>query len=221
MSRHGFGRESLFLMKQQTPSAISFILQSNPQTLQKFPFNFQFLVRYQLHQNTLSVCYEVSNTGDEPMYFSVGGHPAFKVPLVDSTGYEDYFLEFNTNENAGRWPVSAEGLIGENEIPLLLNSNRLPLTRELFFDDALVFKHLSSHQVSIKSFKNLHGLIFDFTGFPYLGIWAAKNANFVCIEPWCGIADSVNTNQQLTQKEGINELAAGKLFSRTWKATFF
>jgi galactose mutarotase-like enzyme len=56
----------------------------------------------------------------------------------------------------------------------------------------------------------------DFPGFPFLGIWAAPNADFVCIEPWCGIADSVNTNQQLVEKEGINELEGGGVFQRTW-----
>ena len=62
---------------------------------------------------------------------------------------------------------------------------------------------------------------FDFTGFPYLGIWAAKNADFVCIEPWCGIADSVDSNQQLEHKEGINVLDSTDQFERTWKVKFF
>ena len=60
---------------------------------------------------------------------------------------------------------------------------------------------------------------FDFTGFPYLGIWAVKDADFICIEPWCGIADSVNTNQQLTEKEGINILDSTDQFERSWKLT--
>jgi len=69
--------------------------------------------------------------------------------------------------------------------------------------------------------KTTHGLEFDFNGFPYLGIWAAKNADFVCIEPWCGIADNVDTNQQLVNKEGINALDANKSFERSWTANFF
>ena len=62
---------------------------------------------------------------------------------------------------------------------------------------------------------------FDFADFPYLGIWAAKNADFICIEPWCGIADAVDSNQQLKDKEGINKLPAGELFSRTWVVELF
>ena len=75
--------------------------------------------------------------------------------------------------------------------------------------------------VSIKSEKTEHGLDFDFSGFPYLGLWAAKNADFVCIEPWCGIADSVNSHQQLTEKEGINKLAAGNDWQRSWTVSFY
>jgi galactose mutarotase-like enzyme len=79
-----------------------------------------------------------------------------------------------------------------------------------------VFKNLQSSGVILKSEKTNRQLKFDFKGFPYLGIWAAKDANFVCIEPWCGIADSENHNQELTKKEGIIALKVGEIFERTW-----
>jgi len=221
MGRHGFARESLFTVQQHSGNEISFLLESNTQTLQHFPFDFQFLIFYRLLQNNLSVSYQVRNESKESMYFSVGGHPAFKLPLAGSTIYEDYFLEFNAVENAGRWPISKDGLIENKEVPLLINTNRLLLTKDLFMQDALVFKHLSSNTVSLKSHTTVHGLDFDFTGFPYLGIWAAKNADFVCIEPWCGIADGVYTSQQLTEKEGINKLDAGMIFNKTWTVTLY
>ena len=62
---------------------------------------------------------------------------------------------------------------------------------------------------------------FDFTGFPYLGIWAAKSADFICIEPWCGIADSVNSTQQLIEKEGINVLDSTDQFEKSWTFTAY
>jgi galactose mutarotase-like enzyme len=54
-----------------------------------------------------------------------------------------------------------------------------------------------------------------------MGIWAAKNADFVCIEPWCGIADSVDASGELAEKEGINQLAAGQTFERSWTVEVF
>jgi galactose mutarotase-like enzyme len=64
-------------------------------------------------------------------------------------------------------------------------------------------------------------LEFSFEGFPFLGIWSAPNADFVCIEPWCGIADSESHNQQLVNKEGIIKLFRGSVWTRTWKVRFY
>jgi galactose mutarotase-like enzyme len=124
-------------------------------------------------------------------------------------------------ENAERWPVTAEGLIKDKPVSLIENSLALGLTRSLFEEDALVFKNLKSDIISIKSHQHSHGLDFYIEGFPYLGIWATKNADFVCIEPWCGIADSVSHDQQLQTKEGIESLLQNELWSRTWKVRFY
>jgi galactose mutarotase-like enzyme len=150
------------------------------------------------------------------MYFSIGGHPAFGVPLVPGTDYTDYYLEFDGVETAPRWPISKDGLIGREPLPLLQNTAVLPLRKELFAKDALVIKSLVSTGITLRSGQSERGLRMDFPGFPFLGIWAAPNADFVCIEPWCGIADSVDSNQQWIEKEGINKLEGGSVFERTW-----
>jgi len=221
MGRHGFAREMDFTVEAQSDSSISFVLNSTAETRARYPFGFSFWVKYELTANSLKTTYSISNTGTDAMYFSVGGHPAFNVPLTAGTAYNDYYLEFNHAENAGRWPISKDGLIDTAPVPVFAQNNRLPLSKELFMNDALVFKGLRSNNVSLKCHKNAHGLLFDFTGFPYLGIWAAKGADFVCIEPWCGIADSVGTSQQLIHKEGIHMLQPAKSFERTWSVTVF
>lgn len=221
LSRHGFAREMEFSASNQNAASIVFTLESNEKTLANYPFAFRLDIVYELVQNILKVSYHVSNPGQSDLYFSVGGHPAFKCPLTEGTEYDDYYLEFNQAEEAGRWPISADGLIENKPVELLKKTNRLPLTKALFQKDALVFKGLASNHISLKSDETTHGLSMDFTGFPYLGIWAAKNADFVCIEPWCGIADSVNSDQQLVDKEGIETLAPGKIFERAWTVTIY
>ncbi|MFT4092523.1 MAG: hypothetical protein QM640_02700 [Niabella sp.] len=96
------------------------------------------------------------------------------------------------------------------------NTNKLRLNKDLFYKDAIVLKHLKSDRLKVISGKSGKGFEFNFAGFPYLGIWAARDADFVCIEPWCGIADSAHSDQQLTNKEGINVLEAGATFDRQW-----
>ncbi|RYY61781.1 MAG: aldose 1-epimerase family protein [Chitinophagaceae bacterium] len=221
MGRHGFARDREFMIEKQDKSSIVFLLVSDEDTREKFPFEFEFRVEYRLSQSSLSVTYHVKNPDTKPLWFSVGGHPAFKVPLAQGEGYTDYYIEFEKPETAGRWLISKDGLIEDHSTPLLDNTNRLPLVHELFYKDAVVLKHLESASVTLRNSKSTHGLRFDYPGFPFLGIWAAKDADFVCIEPWCGIADRVNSNQQLTEKEGIEKLESGADFRRTWVATFF
>jgi len=221
LSRHGFAREMDFMVTAQTSSSAQFTLQSNEITFSKYPFSFRFDVIYSLKADKLVVNYKITNTGNDSLYFSVGGHPAFKVPLINDTVYNDYYLEFNKPETAGRWPISKDGLIESSPAPFLNNKNRLSLSKELFYNDALVFKNLVSDKISLRSEKITNGLEFDFAGFPYLGIWAAKNADFVCIEPWCGIADSVTSDQQIVDKEGINKLAVKEIFERSWSVRTF
>ena len=220
LPRHGFARDMEFEVEEQGPDAITLLLKSNDATKANYPFDFELRVTYQLAPKGLATTYSVKNLSSGDMYFSIGAHPAFKVPLVAGTAYTDYTLEFENKETSPRWPITKEGLIEKPPKPLLRSTRYLPLNKELFLEDALVFKNLSSTTIALKSEKTERGLLLDFTDFPYLGIWAAKNADFVCIEPWCGIADSFDTTQQLTDKEGINKLASNDIFERTWTLAF-
>ncbi len=219
LPRHGFARERVFSVESQTESSIIFLLKQDEESLKVYPFDFEFRLIYTLLEKTLSVSYSVKNTGNNEMYFSVGGHPAFAVPLSENSVYDDYYLEFNQTEDFPRWELADGGLIKKEATTFLENTNRLPLTKELFYQDALVFKHLQSTSVVLKADNSDKQLTFDFRGFPFLGIWAAKNANFVCIEPWCGIADSENHEQDFTKKEGIEVLASHQIFLRTWSVS--
>jgi galactose mutarotase-like enzyme len=221
LPRHGFTRERQFVVEETGADYATFLLRDDEESYKVFPFSFEFRIKYTVTENALATAYDVKNTGKEDLYFSLGAHPAFKVPLADGLNYTDYYLSFNKKENAPRWLISKEGLIDTASEPLLENSDKLPLKKELFLRDAVVIKHLSSSIITLKSDRSPHGLQMDFPGFPFMGIWAAKNADFVCIEPWCGIADGVNASQQLAEKEGINRLQPDEEFSRTWTVRVF
>ena len=198
-----------------------FKLKSDETTIKKYPFDFSLTITYSLQADSLHVEYTVENNSKEDMLFSLGAHPAFKAPLIDGTAYEDCYLEFNKSEMAPRWPISAKGLIEEKPVNFLDGSGRIDLRKELFYEDAIVLKHLKSDCISLRSTPHSHGLDFYFDGFPYIGLWAAGDADFVCIEPWCGIADSVSHDQQFEKKEGIEKVSPQSSWSRTWKARFF
>jgi galactose mutarotase-like enzyme len=229
LPRHGFARDMEFTSKKINEKEAVFTLTDSEATRAVYPFPFTLKLRYQLRGSRLLCTYEVSNTGAAEMYFSVGGHPAFALPLVKGTAYTDYSLLFSKAEPLYRYKLE-NGLTSDaRELlstiackPGTENAAiKLQLTPALFYDDAIVLKHLQNYYTTLASNKHEHGLQFDFTGFPYLGIWAAKDAPFVCIEPWCGITDNVNHNQQLTEKEGIIALKTGGSWQRSWSVTCF
>ncbi len=220
LPRHGFAREKNFTAQQLSPTEAVFTLQDDEQTMAVYPFAFTLQLRYVLTDNTLACTYEVHNPGAAPLLFSVGAHPAFAVPLVAGLQYSDYYLAFNQTENLQRWKL-LNGLIDAKAVPLPTTNNQLPLHPALFYEDAVVLKNLQNNCITLASNKNEHGLHFHYNGFSFFGIWAAKDAPFICLEPWCGIADSINHNQQLADKEGIEILPPNKNFMRTWSVECF
>ncbi len=219
LARHGFARNKDFLLKEQTDNRLLWGITSDDSTRNIYPFEFEFYIQYEINKATIRVTYIVKNTSHTTMFFSMGGHPAFKVPMFPGDAYEDYELIFDRKENAQRWPITQDGLLSTQPLPFLDNTDTIALHKGLFQKDAVVLKNLQSQTLKLISLKNKRGIEVDFHGFPYLGIWAAKNADFVCIEPWCGIADGEDSHQSIVTKEGINELPAECTFERAWSVT--
>ena len=221
LGRHGFAREMVFELKSKTENSATFSIKTSDTTLKVYPFYFKFSVVYTVTDNILETTYFVENKGTSTMYFSVGAHPAFKVPLVEGDNFSDNYLAFNEEETAPIYPLVDSIVVANEPVPFFNGTKELPLTKELFYNDALIFKELKSTTISILSKNNEHGLAFSYKDFPYMGLWSAKDADFVCIEPWCGIADPENTTGLLQEKEGINKLRPNESFKRSWNVATF
>lgn len=152
--------------------------------------------------------------------FSIGAHPAFMCPIDKNDLLENCYIEFNKIENSKQITLTEQGYLSHSSSDCLKDTNKLILSKELFKNDALVFNDLKSNKMTIKSEKSDKSLEVDFTGFPYMGIWAPKDgAPFVCIEPWFGHADYYDFNGDFTEKEGINSIDVCEKFSCTYKVT--
>tara|TARA_R110002049_G_C9178388_1_gene563384 strand:- start:13161 stop:14051 length:891 start_codon:yes stop_codon:yes gene_type:complete len=218
LPKHGFVRNNADVtLYEQTENSLTFRLISNEALLELYPFKFELYITYTLNDNTIEVTYTVKNTDTKTMYFSVGGHPAFKCPVFENEKYEDYILEFEHIENSKTHLINMEnGLISSNKEIIFNNSNQISLKHDLFNRDALVFKDLKSRKVILKSHKKGNIISVSFKDFPFLGIWAKPTGDYVCIEPWLGVADNEATNQNLKEKEGILSLASNQTFKATY-----
>ncbi|NNF01529.1 MAG: aldose 1-epimerase family protein [Bacteroidia bacterium] len=217
LSQHGFARDSYFEIKERTENAITFLLESTANTLKVYPWNFELQVKYELDRNLLKIEHKVTNTSKENMYYSLGIHPAFRWPLHDEEDQSDYSLKFD-RENSLQRTFLSDGLqsIRTENVNNLVGSE-LNLRPDLFENDALVIKDVSSSKIIYCSQKKGGSeLEIGWEECPYLGIWSKAQANFICIEPWQGIADTEIGVTDISKKEGIRMLEPGRSGFLRW-----
>lgn len=211
--KHGFFRKSKPIVVEKTNTKIVFELKSDESTLAVYPYNFTFKVGYELIKNKLINWFMVENTGENDMYFMLGGHPAFKIPFYKHEQLEDYYLDFEYPETLDRQLINKNGLFDGSKRRVLNNENKLAIDAQMFDEDALVFKGLKSNSVAIRSKMHKKSIRIDFHDFPNLGIWAKPGAPFICLEPWIGSADDEGPIVELKDKKNSIRVESGKTFT--------
>lgn len=206
LTRHGFARDMEFELIEKTEDSATFSIQSNSATLLNYPFEFELQIQYTLINTTVEIDYKVVNKDNSEIPFSIGAHPAFAL----SGSFEDYSLDFEKVEPL-EYTLLENDLVSQQTEKILTDSNKVPLTYELFKRDALIFKKLQSNSITIIE-KEKPILKVHFQDFPSLGIWTKVGAPFICIEPWFGYSDTTESNGNLFEKEGVIVLEANAKF---------
>ena len=209
LHRHGFARNFEFGIENKTETSVVFVLKSNPETLKSYPFEFLLRLEYHLEENDLKMIYSVENKSCKIMPFSIGAHPAFAIHDT----FSDYSIQFNASEELVSYELANEQFNNASQ-KIRSENGQIDLNYSLFEKDALVFKQLKSNEITLLKNQN-PVLTVRFDGFPYLGIWTKLNAPFLCIEPWCGLADNVLHDGNIYKKEGMNLLNPKEHFSRS------
>lgn len=206
LSRHGFARDMNFELIEKTENSATFSIQSNSETLKNYPFEFELQIQYTLINTILGIDYTIINKDSNEIPFSIGAHPAFALP----GNFEDYSLDFEKVEPL-EYILLENNLVSKQTEKIHTDTNRVPLTYELFKRDALIFKKLQSNSLTIieeeKPILKVH-----FQEFPSLGIWTKVDAPFICIEPWLGYSDTTESNGNLFEKEGVIVLKSNATF---------
>ncbi len=215
LSRHGFAREREFQVVSETENSVVFSLKYDDESLQIYPFEFELQMAYKIVDDRLFVQYRIANLGGFKMYYSIGAHPAFKI----DGNFEDYSLGFDSNKTLVSHQLE-DNLFSGKTIEIHLNDTLLPLNYELFENDAIVLKDSATQSLSLLYRGELR-LKVEFSQFPYLGIWTKKDAPFICIEPWLGIADSCEASGNIEDKEGIQVLEPNSQNAFEWSVQLF
>ncbi len=209
--RHGIARSCEFAVEEALESEVTFLLCSNDETRASFPYDFELRLTYTAGEKGVTQGYKVTNTGDVPLPFTLGGHPAFNVPAPGADdAFEDYRLQFTQP-----WTYSSPTIEGglwnlDHQMPLLDNSDNLPLNHRIFDVDTLMFVEVPDRSVKLVGTSG-HGVQLNFPGFDYLGVWSAANdAPFVAVEPWIGCATCSDESDVFEEKRGTVTLQPGE-----------
>ncbi len=216
-SQHGFARDSMFKCVGAKKDAASFLFVSGEETKEVYPFDFELLITYTLEKKSLRVAWEVRNTGGETMYFTIGGHPAFRFAGEDEKK-TDYMLKFPGKESLEYILIDmAEAAADIKHVHTLeLQDGRCPLNEEMFENDALIFDGGQFDEVWLCHKDGTPYVGMKCKGFPNFGIWSVKDAPFVCLEPWMGRCDNVGFEKELSEKPDVNQAAPGESFMQEY-----
>lgn len=220
LGQHGFARDMDFTLVCASDTEVRYRLESDEETLKKYPFRFVLEIAYRLHGNSLDVIWEVVNPSDGELYFQIGAHPAFIYPDYDPEKRERGFFVFDRKDGLECIRIMEKGCVDAlTKHPLVIpEDGRLPIERDTF--DAIDTIMLQDSQIGRVDMLRADGspwlsLRFDA---PVVGIWSppGKVAPFICIEPWYGRCDRAGYEGEYKDKDWMNHLAPGEKFSSVY-----
>jgi galactose mutarotase-like enzyme len=209
MTQHGFARDMTFAWRERGKTSCTLDLADDATSHSRFPFAFRLAVTYVVDQVHLDVRFEVSNTGDEILPASLGGHPAFNWPLLPGLPKDAYGIHFLKEEPAPIRRLKG-GLLREKPEPTPIEGKYLALSEQLFTDDAVILDRPASTSIRYAADRG-PSIGLQWQGFRELGIWSKPDgAPFLCLEPWRGFASPVDFDGEFLDKPGIMKIQPGK-----------
>ena len=215
--QHGIVRTQKFDYLGTTNNVMSFVNKYSDESLEIYPFKYQFNVDYILDDNSLTTKITITNLGKEEMPFNLGGHPAFNIPLYEGETFEDYSVYFEENETFNSPKVMSNATLNFDESAMeRVNINKIDLKKSLFDIDTIILPKIKSRSVKLLN-KDMKGIKFSFKEFNTFAIWTPYNeAPFVCLEPWIGYNDHHDSNKEFKTKDNLVFLKENESFTASY-----
>lgn len=221
MDIHGLAPYHHFDVISNDGTQLVLELDSDEKTYAAYPRKFALRIAYILQDRTLSVIYEVENRDERIMYFGLGGHPGFNVPLAKGRSFEDYHLRFSQPCHPKRIGFTKDCFLNGKDVPFSLEKEQiLRLRHENFDDDAIVLKDMS-REVTLETDGDSHSVTVAFPQMDYLGLWhrPKTDAPYICIEPWCSLPSTQDQIAVLEQQKDLISLESQGIYRNHWWIT--
>ena len=211
--QHGFARRREFEFVSRSDNKITFKLSSDEETLKLFPYHFDLYISYEINDSEIKLIYEVKNTGDNTMYYSLGTHTSFS---LDET-IDNYNVIFDSDKELINHLNDRDPSLTGDTIKMS-DEGILDLSTE-YIENAktVIFKNLKSTCATLihKSGRKIASIEYD--GFPYILFWHPLDSKMVCMEPWHNILDYKDDDREFKDKDGIIKLEKNesKVLSQT------
>lgn len=218
MDIHGFVKNMELDNVVKKSNKLTFQLCDNEITRSQYPYRFTYKIMYELKENKLEIMYVVKNNDTKEMYFGVGGHPGFPVPLHKKLEFEDYYLEFEKPCKPQKIGFTKDCFLnGENRLYSLMEDKKIGLKHSLFDQDAIILEN-TSKAVTLRSDKDKKSITVEYPDMPYIGFWHVpkKKAPYVCIEPWTSLPSRKDVIEDISLQSSLVSLKPQHTYKNKW-----
>ena len=209
--KHGLVRQAEFTCDKYSEQELILVLELDEVI---YPYPCKLYVQYLLVEDELLIQYVVHNLGARCMPFFIGGHPGFNCPLNLNLTFDDYYVEFESEEDT---TVASVNLVTDridrmNRRPVEFDGQKLRLEHALFKQDALVFDQVRSNKVWLKSDKDSMAIQLNYLDFPNLLLWSSRNnGKFIAIEPMIGVSTYADEDDIFEHKANVQYVEPNNL----------
>ena len=205
--QHGFLRDLEFEYLGEIDGKYTFTNKYSFDTLKMYPFKYEANISYSIDGNKLKTEFKIKNIDAKEIYFNIGGHPAINCPLYEGESFNDYSIHFEKAELVNSPLIMGDATLDFSKTVLHYPSlTNLQLKKEIFYIDTIMITNVKSREVVLSN-KDGKGVKFSFENFTTFSIWTPHNeAPFVCLEPWQGYNDLVDTKKTYLEKADLVHL---------------
>lgn len=220
---HGFARDMVFEVVEQSPTRASFRLTDTPETRKVYPFTFSLTVTYALEGSRLTKSHRIENHSSVEMLYELGAHDGFQAPLSQGEKMGDYAIRLPGLDAIAPYGMDEACMVTPKGDSIPLTEGRMPLTPATYGLDTVILDQPPQARAVLADGQDRPRVTVDFGDFAYLGIWTQNkpfDTNYVCIEPWATLPDATFVGRELGDKAGIRRLAPGASEVLAYTTTF-